>query len=153
MSTRKRSMSFRGCGKHVCCRRCDARGARAWSATYTWHFARPFPSLNHLGMRENVLAFFGNLHPRCLTGPVCFKAGGVGTRTEPLSCVRRDVRGMAYADDSDIIVSISAEGLAKMMNAIWLFFEATGRTVLREEGGAYAALKDRPKHPGLHRSS
>ena len=52
----------------------------------------------------------------------------VGVNSDPLTCVRRAVRGMLYAHDAGI-VSKSAEGLAKMMTVIVTVFEAAGLTV------------------------
>ena len=54
--------------------------------------------------------------------------GEDGVKVEPLACVRRSVWGMLYADDAGI-VSKSAEGLAKMMTAIFTVFEAAGLNV------------------------
>ena len=45
-----------------------------------------------------------------------------------MSCVRRAVWGMLYADDAGI-ASRSAEGLAKMITVIVTVFEAAGLTV------------------------
>ena len=42
---------------------------------------------------------------------------GVGVNADPLTCVRRAVWGLLYADDAGI-VSKSAEGLAKMIAII-----------------------------------
>ena len=46
-------------------------------------------------------------------------------------CVRKAVWGMLYADDA-VIVSKSAEGLAKMMTVIVTVFEAAGLTVSKK---------------------
>ena len=53
---------------------------------------------------------------------------GVMVNANPLSCVRRAVWGMLYADDAGI-VSKSAEGLAKMMTVIVTVFHAAGLIV------------------------
>ena len=52
-----------------------------------------------------------------------------GVSSDPLACVRRAVWGMLYADDSGIVSTKSAEGLAKMMTVIVTVFEAAGLTV------------------------
>ena len=58
----------------------------------------------------------------------------VGVNSDPLTCVRRAVGGMLYADDAGI-VSTSAEGLAKMMTVIVTIFEAAGLTVSEKKTG------------------
>ena len=50
-----------------------------------------------------------------------------GVKVEPLTCVRRSVWGMLYANDAGI-VSKSVEGLAKM-TVIVTVFEVAGLTV------------------------
>ena len=52
-----------------------------------------------------------------------FEADGV--KVDPLSCVRKAVRGLLYADDAGIVPQ-SAEGLANMMTVIATVFEAAG---------------------------
>ena len=56
----------------------------------------------------------------------------VGVNSDPLTCVRRAVWGMLYADDAGIVLK-SAEGLAKMMTAIVTDFKAAGLTVYKTE--------------------
>ena len=51
-----------------------------------------------------------------------------GVKVDPLTCVRRTVWGMLFADDGDI-VSKSAKGLAKMMTVVVTVFESAGLTV------------------------
>ena len=53
---------------------------------------------------------------------------GVMVNANPLSCVRRAVWGMLYADEGGI-VHMSAEGLTKMMTVIVTVLEAAGLTV------------------------
>ena len=71
---------------------------------------------------------------------------------EPLACARRAVWAMLYADDAGI-VSMSVEGLAKMMTIIVTalkimastvtFFEAAGLTLFTEKTGTMRLLYDR----------
>ena len=56
----------------------------------------------------------------------------MGVNSDPLTCVRRVVWGMQYADDAGI-VSKSAKGLAKVMTVIVTVFEAAGLTVAEIE--------------------
>ena len=57
------------------------------------------------------------------------EAGVVGTEEqEPLASVRQAVWGMLNADDAEI-VSLSAEGLMKMVIVIVTIFEAAGLNV------------------------
>ena len=51
-----------------------------------------------------------------------------GVSSDPLACVRKAVWRMPYADDARIM-SMSAEGLAKMMTVIVTVFVAAGLTV------------------------
>ena len=52
----------------------------------------------------------------------------VEVNSDPLTCVRRAIWGMLCADTAEI-VSMLAEGLAKMMTVIVTVFEAVGLTV------------------------
>ena len=51
-----------------------------------------------------------------------------GVSSDPLTCVRRAVWGMLYADDAGI-VSKSAEGLSKRMTVVVVVFKAAGLAV------------------------
>ena len=74
----------------------------------------------------------------------------VGVNSDPLTCVRRAVWGMLYANDAGI-VSKSAEGLAKMMTVIVTVFEAAGLTV-SDRRLRPCCCEHRTRHPGPHRS-
>ena len=63
-----------------------------------------------------------------LSARVISMHGVVGVTSDPLTCVRRAVWGMLYADEAGM-VSKSAEGLAKRMTVIVTVFEAAGLTV------------------------
>ena len=74
-----------------------------------------------------------------------------GVKVEPLTCVRRSVWGMLYADDAGI-VSKSAEGLAKVMTVIVTVFEAAGLTV-SEKKTETSCCGHPTRQSGLHHSS
>ena len=54
--------------------------------------------------------------------------GEDGVEVEPLTCVRRSVWGMHYANDAGLVPK-SAEGLAKIMIVVVTVLEAAGLTV------------------------
>ena len=75
----------------------------------------------------------------------------VEVNSDPLTCVRRAIWGMLCADTAEI-VSMLAEGLAKMMTVIVTVSEAAGLTV-SEKKTETMLLRHRTRHPGPHRSS
>ena len=76
----------------------------------------------------------------------------VGINSDPLTCVRKAVWGMLYADDARIASNTSAEGVAKMVTVIVTVFKAVGLTESEKKTDTML-LRTPDQHPAPHRSS
>ena len=85
--------------------------------------------------------------------------GEDGGTVDPLTCVRRAVWGMLYANDAGLVSNKSAEGLEKMMTVICDRFRSRRPHRIRKENGGlnvHAAADTESGTPDLtarHRSS
>ena len=79
--------------------------------------------------------------------------GEDGVKVDPLTCVRKAVRGMLYADDAGIVSTVSRRKfLQKMMTIMAAIFKVAGLTV-SEKKRRPCCCRHRTKHPRPHRSS